>query len=242
MIDILAIGSHPDDIEISMGGALCVFKQQGYRIGICDLSRGETGTYGTPEQRQEEIKLANRILSIDKRITLDLPDGNIRNTEQARLKVIDVIRELKPEIVFSFVTDISRHPDHTHTGQIVKESVYLAGLKKIETEFAPFRPSQLIYFPELFINRKPDFIIDVSDFYEQKIKAIKAYGSQVTVTGDETGIKTFLRSDNFWGMLNSRAQYMGAISGVKYGEPFFCDSPVRVMDVYKAFIKDISFK
>lgn len=243
MVDILAIGAHPDDVEISMGGSLCVFKKQGYRIGICDLSRGETGTYGSPAERQKELQLANRILSVDTRVTLDLPDGNIRNTEQARFKVIDVIRELKPEIVFSFVTDITRHPDHAHTGQIVKESVYLAGLKRIKTDFGPFRPSQLIYFPELFINRKPDFIIDISGFYERKIEAIKAYGSQVTGTGnDAAGPKTFLRSDNFWDMLNARAKYMGAISGTKYGEPFFCDSPVRVTDVYRAFLKDSSFK
>jgi bacillithiol biosynthesis deacetylase BshB1 len=243
MIDILAVGAHPDDVEISMGGALCVFKKQGYRIGICDLSRGETGTYGSPELRQKELEQANGILSVDTRVTLDLPDGNIQNTDQARRKVIDVIRELKPEIVFSFVTDVTRHPDHAHTGQIVKESVYLAGLKKIKTDFQPFRPSQLIYFPELFINRKPDFIIDISGFYEQKIRAIRAYGSQVTGTEDEeTGPETFLRSDNFWDMLNARAKYMGAISGVKYGEPFFCDTPVRVTDVYRGFIRDPSFK
>lgn len=242
MIDILAIGAHPDDVEISMGGSLCVFKKQGYKIGICDLSRGETGTYGSPEVRQKELTRANEILDIDTRVTLDLPDGNIRNTEQARLKVIDVIRELKPEIVFSFVTDVTRHPDHTHTGQIVKESVYLAGLKKIKTKFKPFRPSQLIYFPELFINKKPDFIIDISGFYEQKIKAIKAYGSQVTGNGDETTAPSFLRSDNFWDMLNARAKYIGAISGTKYGEPFFCDTPVRVTDVYRAFLRDVSFK
>jgi N-acetylglucosamine malate deacetylase 1 len=243
MIDILAVGAHPDDVEISMGGSLCVFKQQGYKIGICDLCRGESGTYGSPEIRQKEIEEANRILSIDKRVTLDLPDGNIQNTQESRTKLIDVIRELRPEIVFSFVTDVTRHPDHTHTGQIVREAVYLAGLKKIKTNSPAFRPSQLIYFPELFINRKPDFIIDISDYYDQKMKAIKAYGSQVTGTSEEQKEKkTFLRSDNFWNMLHSRAQYMGAITGVKYGEPFFCDTPVRVTDIYKGFIRDPAFK
>jgi len=243
MIDILAIGAHPDDVEISMGGAICVFKKQGYKVGICDLCRGESGTYGSQETRQKELQKANRILSIDRRVTLDLPDGNIRNTEQARLKVINVIREMKPEIVFSFVTDITRHPDHCHTGQIVKESVYLAGLEKIETGLGPFRPSQLIYFPELLISRKPDFIIDISDFFEKKIEAIKAYESQVTGTDDENkNTKTFLRSGNFWETVTSRAKFIGAMAGIRYGEPFYSDTPARVLDVYNSFIRDKSFK
>ena len=243
MIDILAIGAHPDDVEISMGGAVCVFKKQGYRVGICDLSRGETGTYGSPEIRKKEQEHANRILSIDERITLDLPDGNIRNTEEARLKVIDVIRRCKPEIIFSFVTDFTRHPDHAHTGQIVKEAIYLAGLEKIKTNFKPFRPSQLILFPELFINKKPDIVIDISDHFEQKIDAIKAYGSQVIGTEDEkAGSKTFLRSANFWEIVKTRARFIGAMASITYGEPFYCDSPVRILDVYKTFIKDRSYK
>ena len=241
MIDILAIGAHPDDVEISMGGAICVFKKQGYKVGICDLCRGESGTYGSLEIRQQELEKANRILSIDRRVTLDLPDGNIRNTEQARLKVINVIRELKPEIVFSFVTDTTRHPDHASTGQIVKESVFLAGLEKIKTDLGPFRPSQLIYFPELLINRKPDFIIDISDFFEKKIEAIKAYESQVTGK-DDKNTKTFLRSGNFWVTVTSRAKYIGAMSGVRYGEPFYSDTPVRVLDIYNSFKRDKSFK
>ena len=189
------------------------------------------------------MEQANKILSVDKRITLDLPDGNIRNTENARLKVIDVIRELKPEIIFSFVTDLTRHPDHLHTGQIVKESIYLAGLEKINTNFKPFRPSQLIYFPELFINRRPDIVIDISDCFEEKIEAIKAYGSQVIGTEDEKGrSKTFLRSPNFWEVVKTRARFIGAMASVKYGEPFYCDAPVRVLDVYRTFIKDRSYK
>ncbi|MBN2441015.1 MAG: bacillithiol biosynthesis deacetylase BshB1 [Spirochaetales bacterium] len=243
MVDILAIGAHPDDVEISMGGAMCVLKKQGYKIGICDLSRGETGTYGSPEIRKKELEAANRILSIDKRITLDLPDGNIQNTEEARVKVIDVIRELRPEIVYSFVTDLTRHPDHAHAGQIVKECVYLAGLEKIKTHFDPFRPSQLIYFPELFINRKPDIVIDITEYFEQKVEAIKAYGSQVISTDKERAeAKTFLRSDNFWDILTTRAKFVGSMVSIKYGEPFYCDLPIRVTDMYRTFIKDKSYK
>jgi N-acetylglucosamine malate deacetylase 1 len=243
MVDMLAIGAHPDDVEISMGGAICVFKHQGYKVGICDLSRGESGTYGSAELRQKELKAANKILSIDKRITLDLPDGNIRNTEEARLKMIEVIRELRPEIVFSFVTEVTRHPDHAHAGEIVRESVFLAGLEKIKTKFPPFRPSQLIYFPELLVTRNPDFVIDITDYFETKVDSIKAYGSQVTGSpAEQLKSKTFLRSGAFWEVLHTRGKYFGNMIGRPYGEPFYCDSPVPVSDVYRTFLRDTSFR
>ena len=130
MLDVLAVGAHPDDCEISLGGTLCVLKQQGYKIGICDLCSGEAGTYGSAEIRKIELQKATEILSLDVRVTLDMPDEGIRNTEENRLKLIDVIREHKPQILFGFVNQLVRHPDHYYAGRLVKECLFLAGLEK----------------------------------------------------------------------------------------------------------------
>ena len=235
MVDILAIGAHPDDIEISMGGSVCVFKEQGLGVAVCDLTAGEAGTYGTEGGRQAELIRASDILGIDARITLDMPDGNIRNTEENRLKIIEVIRRHTPKIIFSFADERSRHPDHRNTGRMVEECIFLAGLEKIVTEYQPFRPLSLIRFPELIVWRKPDFVIDVSKFWDRKIESIRAHASQVTAEGeDDTNTKTFIRSNRFWELIDARARLFGAMIGAERGEAFYCDRPVKVNDVLSA--------
>jgi N-acetylglucosamine malate deacetylase 1 len=236
MLDILAIGAHPDDCEIAMAGTILSLKQQGYKVGVCDLCQGEAGTYGTAETRKAELNKASELLGLDARITLDLPDGNIRNTEENRLKLIDVIRQYRPTIVFGFYSELERHPDHYHAGMIVKECVFLAGLEKIVTGHAAYRPSQLIYFKLLIFNDRPDFVVDVTAFWGQKIEAIRAYSSQVTAEGeDDRGTKTFIRSNAFWNVLEARCTQAGGLIGVRYGEPFYCDAPARIQDIPAAF-------
>ena len=237
-LDILAFGAHPDDIEIFMGGAAAAFKAQGHRIGVCDLTRGEAGTYGNADIRQQELETAARIMGLDARVTLDIPDGSVRNTEENRLKVIRIIRKYRPELVFTFSRHPMRHPDHTHTGDIVRECCFLAGLEKIETGQEPFRPSGYAMYPELLFNGKPDFVVDISDFWEAKVNAIRAYGSQVTAEQENDGnAKTFIRSNRFWEVLKARAITAGDWIGTKYGEPFFSDLPIRADDVLGAFLK-----
>ena len=236
MVDILAIGAHPDDCEISMAGTIIVLKRQGYTFGVCDLTSGEAGTYGSAEIRKQELQNATEILQLDARVTLDLPDGNIRNTEENRLKVIEVIRQLRPRIVFAFYPQMPRHPDHYYAGLVVKECVFLAGLEKLKTDSAPFRPKNLIYFKELLIRDQPDFIVDVTDVWEQKVAAIRAYKSQVTQEDeDDSGTKTFIRSNAFWDVMEARSRTAGAMIGVRYGEPFYCDHPAKIQDVPAAF-------
>lgn len=234
MIDVLAIGAHPDDCELSMGGTLALLKSKKYRIGICDLSRGETGTYGSKATRTKELKKAGEMLSLDVRITFDIPDGNIRNSEKSRLKIIEVIRQYTPRIVFSFVRN-TRHPDHHYTGEMVKECMFLSGLEKIKTEYPPHRPSAFVRFPELIIWEKPDFVVDISDFWDQKIAALKSYKSQFSVDGSDSDgepPKTFLKSKEMWRLLESKARMAGVMIGVKYGEPFYMDQPLRVEDPF----------
>ncbi len=238
MLDVLAIGAHPDDCEISMGGTICVLKQRGYRVGICDLSSGEAGTYGSAEIRRQELQKASELLDLDVRVTLDLPDGHIRNSEENRLKVIDVIRQHRPEIVFGFRADLLRHPDHYYAGILVKECVFLAGLEKIQTTHAPHRPSSLIYFTELLLRDQADFVVDITDVWEKKIDAIRAYSSQVTVEdGDERHRKTFIRSNALWELVEARCRIAGGLIGAKYGETFYCDYPARIQDIPAAFTR-----
>lgn len=238
MLDILAIGAHPDDIEIFMGGAMAAFHGQGLKTGICDLTRGEAGTYGSAETRGLELSKATEILAVEKRIILDLPDGNVRNDESARLKIIEAIRDTRPELVFTFADFPMRHPDHRLTGEIVRECMFLAGLEKFDTGQPPFRPSACIGFPELIPAVQPDFVVDISEFWDVKLNAIRAYGSQVTAAGEDgENTKTFIRSNRFWEILEARAIMAGARVGVRYGEPFLSGQPLRIRDVTAPFIK-----
>ena len=239
MLDVLAIGAHPDDCEIMMGGTLAVLKKQSYNVGICDLCTGEAGTYGSAKIRQQELAEASKILHLDVRETLDMPDGHIRNTEENRMKLIEVIRKHRPEIVFSFFNSMPRHPDHYYSGLLTKECVFLAGLEKIQTAFPPHRPSNLIHFKELIIKDKPDFIVDISEVWEQKVAAVRAYQSQVIAeNGDDSNSKTFIKSNAFWEVLEARSRMAGAMIGVKYGEPFYCETPPKITDALTAFKRE----
>ncbi len=234
-MDILAIGAHPDDCEMFMGGTLLKMKSLSYRVAVCDLTRGEAGTYGTPATREAELQESTRVLGLDERITLDIPDGNVRDTEENRLQIIEVIRHLRPEIVFSFVDRPLRHPDHFHCGKMVRECCYLAGLQKIKTQSPAFRPSAFIGFPELTFD-KPHFVIDVTPHWETRQNAIRCFGTQVVLPGeDDASTRTLIRSHSFWEIQDARAGMAGAYIGVKYGEPFYADNPPQVSDPVSAF-------
>ncbi len=238
MLDILAVGAHPDDIEIFMGGAIAAFHAQGLKTGILDLTRGEAGTYGSAEIRGMELSKAAEILAVEKRFTLDIPDGNIQNTDTRRRKVIEVIRETRPELIFTFMDAPMRHPDHRITGEIVRDCVFLAGLEKIETGQPPFRPSACIGFPELIPAAEPDFVVDITDFWDTKLNAIRAYSSQVTVEGEnDNNAKTLIHSNRFWEILKARAVMAGARIGTALGEPFFSSQPIRIENVMPAFVR-----
>jgi LmbE family N-acetylglucosaminyl deacetylase len=165
-----------------------------------------------------------------------MPDGNIRDTEENRLKLIEVFREHRPEIVFGFYNKLTRHPDHYFAGQLVKECMFLAGLKKLRSTHPAHRPSALIYFKGLENQERPDFIVDISEVWEQKIQAIQAYTSQVSVEKvDESNVKTIIRTQAFWEILEAQSRIAGAMIGTKYGESFYCDAPANIADIPAAF-------
>jgi N-acetylglucosamine malate deacetylase 1 len=234
-VGILAIGAHPDDCEMFMGGTLLKMKSLSYKVGVCDLTRGEAGTYGTPESRAAELKKSTELLGLDARVTLEMPDGNVRNSLENRMQVIEVIRQLRPEIVFSFVDRPLRHPDHYYCGKMVRECCYLAGLQKVATASLAFRPSAFIGFPELTFE-KPDFIIDISEHWETRQEAIRCFGTQVTQPGeDDSQTKTLIRSNSFWEIQEARAGLAGAYIGARYGEPFYSDNPPQLIDPLQSF-------
>lgn len=236
-VDILAIGAHPDDIEMFMGGTIIKLKDEGYLTAVCDLTRGELGTYGSAQLRLAEQKESTAVLGLDHRITLDIPDGFVSNTPENQIKIINVIRRYKPEIVFTFANLPMRHPDHYHCGQLVRESCYKAGLKKIETEFEAYRPAQVIGFPELIFD-KPSFVIDISHYWEQREQAIRCFGSQVIGPGeDDSTTKTLIRSNSFWEIQEGRGTMAGAAIGVRYGEPFYTDHAPQILDPVAAFTR-----
>ena len=240
MVDILCIGAHPDDCEMFMGGTILMLKESGYKLGICDLSHGEAGTYGDASTRRIEQDCANEILGLEVRITLDLPDGQILNTSENRLKLVEVIRKLRPELVFSFRDDSPRHPDHRSCGRLARECCFISGLSKISTASPAHRPSQFIAFAELFDYHQPDFVLDVTAYWDKKEEVIRCYRTQVTQEGeDDSSSKTFIRSNRFWEILRARALISGSMIDTKYGEGFFSDRPPKLTDPLAAFRKEL---
>ena len=236
MTDILAIGAHPDDVEIFMGGTLKLLTASGYTAAICDLTCGEQATYGTAEGRKSEAERAADLLGVKERIILDCRDGFLMDSREVRLKVIDIIRRFKPRIMFSFSMEDSRHPDHSEAGRIVRKCCFLAGLEKIKTQHSIHRPEKLFQFHEFTLVTKPDIVVDISETRDQKILAIETYGSQVQKRGEENGnSKTFVRSPDFWEVLDARDRQAGAMIGTRFGEPFHTPNPVGISRELRVF-------
>ena len=237
-LDYLAIGAHPDDCEMLAGGFLLMMKKKNLRIGICDLTGGEAGSYGDKNKRSLELKKATNLLQLDVRITLDLTDSNLRNTLEARLKVIEVIRKHKPKIILTFGGKFIRHPDHVHAKRIVEEASYLAGLKNLPTEnlqsqtlikYAPYRPQALMQFHDFFSSELPSFIVDITEVWTQKLQLIEAYDSQVIPhDSQQKDGDTFIHSKAFWQMLESKAKWLGSLTSCQYAEGFVVNNIIRL--------------
>jgi bacillithiol biosynthesis deacetylase BshB1 len=228
-LDMLAIFSHPDDAELGVAGTLLKLKALGYRTGVCDLTRGEMGTRGTPEIRAVEGREAARILGLDVRLNLAMPDGHLWLTEESRTAVVRVIRAHRPKLVLTTHWD-DPHPDHAATCRIVREAARLATMTRYDGEFgqAPVKMPAIAHsiFSRLVA---PSFIVDVSDFMEAKMNAIRAHASQFFSAGSNeptTRIseKTFLRE------IEDRMRYFGSLINVAGGEPFYVREALNVDD------------
>ncbi len=225
-LDILAFGAHPDDVELGIGGLLAKLVCKGLKVGIVDLTRGEMGSRGTVEERQEEAKNAGDILGIAIRENLCLKDSEIFNTKEQRIPVIEVIRKYRPKIIFATMSE-DRHPDHHHAHYLVREANYFAGLYKIETEYEPYRCPNILYYYPYYDSRTPTFIADISDFFEMKIKALQAHRSQF-YNPEYSGNDTIISSERFWQSIRDRCAYWGSRIQVAYGEAIHSIEPINI--------------
>ncbi|GJQ64708.1 MAG: bacillithiol biosynthesis deacetylase BshB1 [Melioribacteraceae bacterium] len=229
-LDYLIFAAHPDDAELAMGGTIAKLVDQGTKVGIIDLTRGEMGTRGTVESRDKETQAATKILGVQIRVNLNLPDGHLEPKREFVLKVVEKIRQYKPKIIFAPHWN-DRHPDHTGASRMVKEAMFFAGLTKIETslEGKPqerYRPHKLFYFMQTY-EFEPTFIVDISDYFDKKMDSLKAYGTQFFNPGME-GPETFISKMNFTKYIISRAGVYGFHIGKEYGEPFFSDEKIEL--------------
>ncbi len=235
-VDILALGAHPDDAELGCGGTLIKLKKLGYKTGIVDLTEGELGSRGTVEERYEESAAASKLLQLDFRYNLKIPDGNIEVNEQNKNKMIQLIRKTKPKIILApFHED--RHPDHIHSSQLITESWFYAGVKKILPEIPPHRPFRILYYMAKY-EFIPSFVIDISDEYELKFKALAAYKSQF-YNPEWPQEQTFISSRWFMDSVDFRARHFGWMAGVKYGEPFWIRECMAIEDPVPIFSRTI---
>ena len=216
-LDILAFGAHPDDVELGCGATIAKHVAVGKKIGIVDLTRGELGTRGSAEIRDLEAEKSADILGLEIRKNMNFKDGFFTNDEAHQLELIKLIREYQPDIVLcNAVSD--RHPDHSKASELTSSSCFLAGLRKIETGQEAWRP-KLVYHYIQFNNIDPDFVIDVSDFMEQKMLAVKAFSSQFYNSKSKEP-NTIISSQGFLDSIRYRAADLGRLSGVDYAEGF----------------------
>jgi len=215
-VDVLAIAAHRDDVEQTCGGTLLRMASRGLRTAILDLTQGEAGTRGSAEDRASEAAEAARILGAGWRQALDLPDGAVENTLENRLKIVRVLRLLRPRVVILPYWQ-ARHPDHAITAALGYEACFLSGLAKVEAGSAPHRPFKIVY-ASLYADVRPSFVLDITPFIEQRHAALMAYRSQYA--NQATGGGLFVPEEEIRERTFAEARHYGLLAGVRYGEPF----------------------
>jgi bacillithiol biosynthesis deacetylase BshB1 len=214
--DVLAIAAHRDDVEQTCGGTLLRMASRGLRTAILDLTQGEAGTRGSAEERAQEAAEAARLLGVGWRQALDLPDGAVENTLENRLKIVRILRLLRPRVVILPYWQ-ARHPDHAAVAQLGYEACFLSGLTKVETGTEPHRPFKIVY-ASLYADVRPSFIVDITPFIEQRHAALKAYRSQYA--NQPAGSALFVPEEEIRERTFAEARHYGLLAGVRYGEPF----------------------
>ena len=215
-VDVLAIAAHRDDVEQTCGGTLLCMKAIGLRTGILDLTQGEAGTRGSAEQRAAEANEAARILQVDFRDALDIPDGRVENNYENRMKIAALLRKFRPRVVIlPYWT--GRHPDHYTTSILGYEACFLAGLAKLDTGAPPHRPFKIVY-ASLYADVRPSFVVDISEHIEQRFTALMAYRSQYANQTPGSGL--FVPEEEIRERTFAMARHYGLLAGVRYAEPF----------------------
>jgi N-acetylglucosamine malate deacetylase 1 len=255
-LDILALAAHRDDVEQTCGGTLLKMAERGYRTGILDLTQGEMGTRGTAEDREREATEAARILKVEWREALDIPDGRVENTWENRLKVVRVLRQLRPRVLILPYWE-GRHPDHYTASVLGYEAAFLSGLQKLavshqpsdsshqpsavsrhedQGNLPPHRPFKIIY-ATLYRDVRPTFVVDISEQFEARLASLMAYRSQFA--DQKAGSDIFPAQAEIRARVESMARFYGMLGGVAYAEPFVQKEVGLVDDVMTIPVKSI---
>lgn len=233
-LDILVFAAHPDDAELACSGTIARQIALGKKVGIIDLTKGEMGTRGTPEIRLQESNEAAKILNLTVRENLGFKDIYFLDDHQHQLEMVKMIRKYQPEIVLAnAITD--RHPDHGKGSGLASNSCFLSGLRRIETQLdgenqIPWRPKNIYhYIQNNYI--QPDFVVDITDFWNVKLESIKAYKSQFYDPSNNEP-QSFISSENFLGFIDARSREFGHSINVKYGEGFTKEKMLGISDLF----------
>ncbi len=222
-LDFLAIGAHPDDVEIGMGGTIAKYTQKGLKVGICDLTKAELSSNGTVVIRQKEAKRAGEILGLTERVQLSLPDRGLYMLDSSIKEIVGVIRTYKPRIVFSPYAD-DRHPDHGNCSRLVEEAVFSAGIKNYQDHLGlPAHRVQHLYFYMINGFHKPNFVVDISDTISHKLNSLRAYESQFEKVEGSTDTPL---TNGYVEAVESRERLYGKEVGVMYAEGFMTKKPI----------------
>lgn len=233
-LDVLAFAAHPDDVEISAGATVAKLVSQGKKVGIVDLTRGELGTRGSAELRDQEAAKSSEILGLSIRINLDLGDGTFQNSNETQHRIIEQIRRFQPDIILANALS-DRHPDHGRGALVVKEAAFFSGLPKIETTWEgeaqkAWRPRMVAHYIQDYYH-EPDFVIDVTDFFDQKMEAIKAFSSQFYDPNSEEP-QTPISGKDFFEMIRARSVSLGRPAGMELAEGFNVERILGVNDLF----------
>ncbi len=222
-LDILVFAAHPDDAELGCSGTILAHIAKGYKIGIVDFTQGELGTRGSGALRLEEAENAKNILGLSYRENMGFADGFFENNKANQLKLIEIIRKYQPEIVLANAPD-DRHPDHGKAAKLATDACFYAGLRKIETFDTNgnpqnhWRPNNIFhYIQDMYLS--PDFVIDITDFWDKKVESIKAFKSQF-YDPENNETPSYISSLDFFNFLEGRARHVGHSAGFTYGEGF----------------------
>lgn len=234
-LDVLAMAAHPDDVEQTCGGTLIRMAEAGYRTGVLDLTAGDMGTRGTPEERIVESEAAAKHMRLAWRGNLRLPDARLENSLAARTALALKIRELQPRVVILPYWQ-ARHPDHYRCGEMGYEACFLAGLRKLDPNSEPHRPAKILY-SSLYADVKPSFIVDISAQFERRMDALFSYVSQFGEVSE--GATLFPTEAEIRERLGAIARFYGNQIGVKYGEPFIIKEQIRIDDIVTMPVRSI---
>ena len=235
-LDVLSITAHPDDTELTCGGTVIKMVQAGYKVGLLDLTAGESGTRGSATLRSKESARASKVMGIAYRENLGLPDAGLEDSRKYKLMIAQKIRELRPRTVILPYWE-GRHPDHYTAGRIGYEACFLAGLARLQMDGKPHRPFKIIYASMYVPAIRPTFVVDITVQFDRKLKAVLAYSSQFSERKDTQNL--FPAREDLRGRVGGLARHFGLMIGARYGEPFVMREVAAVDDIVKMPVKSI---